>query len=70
MISGIENVKGWYNPGFFALIGLSIFGFGTAMVTIPVLPEILDAVEENEKLSKNMDEEKLYNHVSGYFVVC
>jgi len=40
----------------FVLVGTSIFGIGFAMVTIPVMPEILEAIELNNDLSENMDE--------------
>lgn len=39
------------------------------MVTIPVMPEILESIEEASKDS-SFDEQALYNSVSGYFVVC
>jgi hypothetical protein len=35
------------NPGFFSVIGLAIFGIGMGFVTIPVMPEILDSIEED-----------------------
>jgi hypothetical protein len=69
LITGLDEVNYWYNPGFFAIFGLCIFGFGTAMVTIPVMPEILEGIEQNKDLN-NIDEQALYNNVSGYFVVC
>mmetsp|Transcript_17557 Transcript_17557/g.29632 ORF Transcript_17557/g.29632 Transcript_17557/m.29632 type:complete len:193 (+) Transcript_17557:1203-1781(+) len=69
LISGIEGFHTWYNPGFFVVIGLAIFGFATAMVTIPVMPEILDAIEEKQH-SNRFDEQSLHNNLSGYFVVC
>ena len=34
----------------FTLIGLGIFGIGMGMVTIPVMPEILDAIEEDDSI--------------------
>ena len=52
------------------MVGLAIFGSGSAMVTIPVMPEILDAIEERKDLTENMNEIMLHNNVSGYFVMC
>lgn len=45
------NITGWFNRGdwrltaFFTILGLVIFGGGCALVTIPVMPEILESVE-------------------------
>ena len=47
MISGFDGVYNWVNPVFYSIIGLIFFGIGMAMVTIPLVPEILEAVEEN-----------------------
>ena len=52
------------------LIGTAIFGMGYSMITIPVMPEILEAIEDRKDLSDNMDEDALYNNLAGYFVVC
>ena len=44
-------------------------GCGTAYVTLPVMPEILEALElhhENNKLK--FDEKTLLNNCSGYFI--
>jgi hypothetical protein len=40
------------------------------MVTIPIMPEILDSIEERKDLSENMNEHVLHNNLSGYFVMC
>ena len=47
-----------------------MFGMGFAMITIPVMPEILEGIEERKDISDNMDEDTLYNNLAGYFVVC
>jgi uncharacterized membrane protein (UPF0182 family) len=44
-VMGMTSISTWHNPGFFMMAGLSIFGFSFAMITIPVLPEILEGVE-------------------------
>ena len=48
MITGLDRVYDFENPGFFTVVGLIIFGFGFSMITIPIMPEILNAVEEKE----------------------
>ena len=68
LITGTDELSTWYNPGFFVIFGLIIFGFATAMVTIPVMPEILDAIEEANE-GEDFNEESLHNNLSGYFVV-
>mmetsp|Transcript_11514 Transcript_11514/g.17353 ORF Transcript_11514/g.17353 Transcript_11514/m.17353 type:complete len:134 (+) Transcript_11514:905-1306(+) len=69
LITGTDGLSNWYNPGFFVVVGLIIFGFATAMVTIPVMPEILDAIEE-EKQAEDLNEKSLHENLAGYFVVC
>lgn len=49
------------------LVGIAVFGISLACICIPVMPEILEGIEE--KLS-DYDEEILYNNLSGYFMVC
>jgi hypothetical protein len=46
LITGTDEIRNWKHVGFFTCLGLSIFGFGVAAITIPVLPEMLDAIEE------------------------
>jgi len=31
---------------YFIFLGYSVFGFGFAMITIPLMPEILDSIED------------------------
>merc|ERR1711998_808336 len=57
-ISGMSKVHTWENPSFFTVFGLCIFGFGFAMVTIPVMPEILCGIEDDPDL-KEFDEIQL-----------
>jgi hypothetical protein len=50
-------------------MGLAIFGIGMGFVTLPVMPEILDSIDEDPRFI-NKDEQLLYNNCSGYFIVC
>ena len=45
---GVEGIYHWYNPGLFIMIGSCFFGFGMALITLPVMPEILEAIEEKK----------------------
>ena len=42
-------------------------GFGAAMIIIPILPDMLEAVEEEYPL---LDQEYLNNEISGLFIAC
>jgi len=56
------NITGWTNRGdlrltaFFTIMGLMIFGGGAALVTIPIMPEILEAIESSPKFAGNYNE--------------
>ena len=59
---GLEN-----NPAMI-ILGLMIIGAAAGMISIPVLPEMLEAIEEHSK--KNYELEELNNYISGIFVTC
>ena len=48
-----------YNSTSFILLGLAIVGSGASMITIPIMPEIIDAVED--RYVDVFDEEDLHN---------
>mmetsp|Transcript_23369 Transcript_23369/g.31307 ORF Transcript_23369/g.31307 Transcript_23369/m.31307 type:complete len:236 (+) Transcript_23369:601-1308(+) len=59
---GLEN-----NPAMI-ILGLMIIGAAAGMISIPVLPEMLEAIEERNDRSYNIEE--LNNYISGIFVTC
>ena len=59
---GLEN-----NPGMI-MLGLMIIGVAAGMISIPVLPEMLEAIELREDI--RYDPEELENYISGVFVIC
>ena len=59
---GLEN-----NPAMI-ILGLMIIGAAAGMISIPVLPEMLEAIEERGE--KNFNMEELNNFISGIFVTC
>ena len=65
LITGLDECLGYYNPGVYVVVGLSVFGFGTAMVAIPIMPEVLEGIEN---IHSDYDEFTLENNVSGYYV--
>ena len=70
LVTGLDKIYSFENPGAFTLIGLAIYGFGFAKITIPVMPEILEAIETSEEIDQDFDEQQLYNSCAGWFVVC
>lgn len=45
-----------------------MIGFSSGMISIPVLPEMLECIEENEELSSKYDMESVENLISGLFI--
>lgn len=45
-----------------------MIGLSAGMVTIPVLPEMLECVEEDEEFGEKYDMMTVENYISGLFV--
>ena len=45
LLVGTSKVFGFSNPSAYIIIGLAVMGFGAAMIIIPILPDMLEAVE-------------------------
>ena len=56
LITGLDHIYSFVNPGLFTLVGLAVFGFGFAFISIPVMPEILESIEESDKIAPGYDE--------------
>ena len=63
---GTSEIFGAANDSDMILFGLCIIGIAAATITIPVLPEMLESVEQNEDC--NFEEEELQDVISGLFV--
>lgn len=63
---GPSKLLGIYNSPAFIILGLAIVGFGAGMTIIPVLPDMIEVVEERNNDSINEDE--LHNNISGLFI--
>lgn len=63
---GPSKLLGLYNSPALIILGLAILGFGAGMVIIPVLPDMIEAVEE--KNNDSIDEDELHNNISGLFI--
>ena len=57
---GLEN-----NPAMI-ILGLMVIGAAAGMISIPVLPEMLEAIDERNDRNYNL--EKLNDYISGIFV--
>ena len=55
------------NPAMI-MLGLMIIGAAAGMISIPVLPEMLEAIESRN--DRNYNVEELNNYISGMFVTC
>ena len=65
LLTGPSEVLGLYNSPAFIILGLSVMGFGGGLIIIPVMPDMIEAVDE-KKLG--LDETELYNNISGLFI--
>ena len=65
---GTSKTLGLENSPVMMLIGLMIIGAAAGMISIPVLPEMLEAIEERNDRSYNP--EQLNDYISGIFVTC
>ena len=52
---GTSKLIGMYNSPVFILLGLAIMGFGCGMIIIPVLPDMIQALEK-DRPHLNQDE--------------
>ena len=68
MIGGSAIIPAFYNNPEVPFMGLIIIGLAGSMISIPILPEMLDAVEEDKELALKYDRENLENLISGLFV--
>ena len=67
MFVGTSKLLGFDNNPAIILMGMMIIGSSAGMISIPVLPEMLEAIEVNRDL--NYNPEDLENYLSGIFVV-
>ena len=63
---GTSRTLGLENSPIMIMVGLCIIGAAAGMISIPVLPEMLEAIEE--KKDRNYNLEELNNYISGIFV--
>jgi MFS family permease len=64
---GPSSWAGFDREDVFILGGLSVLGLAGGMIIIPVMPEMIEAIEQ-DKEKFNYDEEELNENISGMFV--
>lgn len=50
------------------MFGMVIMGLGAGLITIPVLPELLESIEVDSRFKKRIHKEEINNKISGLFV--
>ena len=64
---GTSKLLGVQNTPAFIIFGLAVMGFGCGLIITPVLPDMIDSVEENHP---KIDNDALANQISGLFIAC
>lgn len=62
---GPSQLLGIYNSPSITVVGLAIMGFGCGMIIIPIMPDMIESVEERYP---TIDEQELHNNISGLFI--
>ena len=70
LISGMDQFRSFYSPGFFTITGITFVGLGMGFTLIPVMPEIIEGIEAHPKFAYTYDELTLQNNLAGYFICC
>lgn len=65
---GSSSLLGFENDSDLVLCGLCFVGLAAAMMAIPIMPEMLESIEERTEFDYDSDE--LTNELSSMFVVC
>ena len=68
MIGGSDSLFEFQKQPVFIFLGLCMIGLSAGMVTIPVLPEMLECIEDDEELANKYDMMTVENYISGLFV--
>lgn len=68
MIGGSDTLFEFQKQPVFIFLGLCMIGLSAGMISIPVLPEMLECIEEDEDLANKYDMETIENVISGLFI--
>mmetsp|Transcript_16613 Transcript_16613/g.28303 ORF Transcript_16613/g.28303 Transcript_16613/m.28303 type:complete len:187 (-) Transcript_16613:59-619(-) len=68
MIGGSDSLFQFHKQPIFIFVGLCVIGLSAGMISIPVLPEMLQAVEDDNDIAQKYSMETIENLISGLFV--
>ena len=68
MIGGSNILFDFHADLLYTILGLCLLGLSVGLITIPALPEILEAVETNANLAEKYDLKGIENLISGIFI--
>jgi hypothetical protein len=72
MIGGSDTLDdvlaNFHGDSFFIFLGLCLVGLSAGLVSIPVLPEMLESIEQDEELASQYELDDMENLISGLFV--
>ena len=64
MVGGSSWIEAFYNNDQMIFLGLVVIGLSAGMISIPILPEMLEAIEEDEQLGQKYDRDLIENATS------
>ena len=65
LLVGPSYMLGFYDSSKITMTGLCFLGLGCGMIVIPVLPDMIESVEDRYP---NMNMDILHNSISGLFI--
>ena len=65
LLVGPSQILNIYNSPAFIILGLAVMGFGCGLIIIPVMPDMIESVDEK---NLDIDEIELNNNISGLFI--
>ena len=68
MIGGSDTLFEFQKQPVFIFLGLCLIGLSCGMISIPVLPEMLECTDEDKELMAKYDLETIENVISGLFI--
>ena len=71
MIGGsdfLDEIVNFNKQPVFVFLGLTLVGLSAGLVTIPVLPEMLESVESDKELAEKFDLAGMESLISGLFI--
>lgn len=64
----LDSIVDFNRQPVFVFLGLTLTGLSAGLVTIPVLPEMLECVETDKDLAEKFDLDGMESLISGLFI--